>query len=89
LWKFGTGHHLFTGVVVFRSAKNRKGVGFIRKIQIITSIAIKVLGVAVLAASFFVLRGYHENLSALGGRVEDLEYDRLCEVYRQAGYEVD
>ena len=42
-----------------------------------------------MAASFFALRGYHENLSALGERVEDLEYDRLREAYRREGYEVD
>jgi len=42
-----------------------------------------------MAASFFVLRDYRNELSALGGRVEDLEYDRLREAYRRAGYEVD
>ena len=42
-----------------------------------------------MAASFFVLRGYRNELSDMCKRVEDLEYDRLLEAYRRAGYEVD
>ena len=42
-----------------------------------------------MAASFFMLRDYRNEISALGGRVEDLEFDRLREAYRQAGYEVE
>ena len=48
-----------------------------------------VLGVAVTAASFFIIRYIRNDLNALEERVEDLEYDRLCEAYRQAGYEID
>ena len=48
-----------------------------------------VLGVALLAASFFVLKRFVKNLIALEGRVEELEYDRLCEAYRRQGYSVD
>lgn len=47
------------------------------------------LGVVYMAASFFILRDNRNELDALGGRVEDLEYDRLLEAYRRAGYEVD
>jgi len=48
-----------------------------------------VLGVAFIAASFFIARNTRNKLHALQERVEDLEYDRLGEAYRQAGYEVD
>jgi len=66
-----------------------KGVGAIRKILSAVKIVSTVAGVVFVAASFFMLRDYRNELSALGGRVEDLEYDRLREAYRQAGYEVD
>ena len=48
-----------------------------------------VLGVAVTAASFFIIRYIRNDVNALEERVEDLEYDRLCEAYRKAGYEID
>jgi len=47
-----------------------------------------VLGAAVMAASFFVLRGYFRNrryLQTLERRVEELEIDRLLEAYREQG----
>ena len=42
-----------------------------------------------MAASFFILRDYRKNIGSLAERVEDLEYDRLCEAYRREGYEVN
>jgi len=71
------------------SAKNQEGVGFIRKILSIATVVSTALGVVFMAASFFMLRDCHSKLSAFDGRVEDLEYDRLREAYKQAGYEVD
>ena len=46
-------------------------------------------GVAFTAASFFILCDTRNNLAAIRERVEGLEYDRLREAYKQAGYEVD
>jgi len=72
------------------STKKRKGVGSIRKNKIGTTANITgvALGAALLAASFFVLRGYRKYFNALAERVEELEYGCLCEAYKQQGYEV-
>ena len=43
------------------------------------------LGVAPLAASFYILRNHRINIQALEGRVEELGYDLLCEAYREYG----
>jgi len=75
-------------MVLFYFHQKMKGVGAIRKILSAVKIVSTVAGVVFVAASFFMLRDYRNELSALGGRVEDLEYDRLREAYRQAGYEV-
>jgi len=71
------------------STINCKGVGSIRKILTVTNMASIAAGVVLTAASFFILRDYGKRLDTLTGRVDDLEYDRLREAYRQQGYEVD
>jgi len=76
-------------VVLFYFHQYTKGVGAIRKILSIVRLVSTAAGVVFMAASFFILRDYRNELSALGGRVEDLEHDRLLEAYRRAGYEVD
>ena len=42
-----------------------------------------------MTASFFVLRKHRNELFDMCKRIEDLEYDRLLEAYRRAGYDVD
>ena len=77
-------HNFFIEVVALILQK-MKGDGFIgiSKIKVLTRIANVVLGVALLAASFFVLRGFNRKLLNLRGRIEELEYDHLCEAYKQ------
>lgn len=71
--------------------KNPKGDGFIVKciFKRLAGAAGLALGVAFTAASFFILQNNRRGLAALQERVEDLEYDRLAEAYRQAGYEMN
>jgi hypothetical protein len=59
------------------------------RIQNLINIVGMVLGVAFSATSFFILRKKCNDLQVLKKRVEDLEYDRLCEAYKQAGYEIE
>jgi len=94
MWSFTHGATTFffsTGGGFVFPQKNLKGVGSIRKnkIMAVTKTAGVVLGVALSAASFFILRRCTKNLFVLEGRVEELEYDRLREAYRQQGYSVD
>jgi len=64
----------FIGKHSFRGLENIAGFG---------------LGVAFTAASFFILKKIRRDLHALRERVEALEYDRLREAYKQAGYDFD
>ena len=86
-----TGHHSLRrrGWWFCVSAISNEGVGSIRKnLTALKTVSIAA-GVVIMAASFFVLRGCCKKHAALSGRVEDLEYDRLCEAYRREGYEVN
>lgn len=68
---------------------NNEGVEAIGKNKAITTVMGLTAGAAILAAYFFVLKRYGANLFRLDQRVGFLEHDRLCEAYKQQGYDVD
>jgi len=67
--------------------KYRKGDDFISRYRIrrFANMAVMVMGVALSVASFFMLRYSRKDIYDLAERVENLEYDRLCEAYKEAG----